>query len=133
MQRIPIFVSSPPTVALAGHLYYYVPLVLDPNNVGLLYSLDQAPAGMTIDPVYGIVTWTPASAQTQTVTIRATVNWGISPGGTPIPATYATQTYTIHVYTTLNSIVPQITSTSPDKVVLGETYHLSSEGRSQSA
>ena len=43
----------------------------------LTYSLAAAPAGMTINPATGVITWTPTEAQgpsTNTVTVTATDN-----------------------------------------------------------
>lgn len=65
----PAFTSTPPLDAWVGSVWTY-----DADAVGSpapTYSLDAAPAGMAIDAASGVVTWTPGSAGTATVTLRA--------------------------------------------------------------
>jgi RHS repeat-associated protein len=68
----PIFVSTPVTMALAGQPYAYTAQALDPDGDPLTYFLTAAPAGMTIDPVSGAITWSPAAANVgaNPVTVR---------------------------------------------------------------
>jgi hypothetical protein len=68
----PLFTSTPLTSADPGKVYQYTPYVW--ANPAATYTLPTAPAGMTIDPALGQITWTPTADQVgaQAVTIRAT-------------------------------------------------------------
>ncbi len=57
------FVSSPSTTATPTVLYTYDANSDRDPEAGLVYELDVAPVGMTIDPVTGVVQWTPSFAQ----------------------------------------------------------------------
>jgi len=85
----PSITSTPPTTAAEGSLYRYALAASDADGDALVYSLDVAPAGMSIDAYSGFITWTPGRDQvgTQTVTARATDPRGL----------FATQSFTISV------------------------------------
>lgn len=70
----PEITSTPAFAAAAGFTYTYQVVAEDPNGDALTYSLDEKPAGMTIDPVSGLVTWMTSDLDTgdHTVTVRAT-------------------------------------------------------------
>ena len=55
----PRFTSVPPTAAAVDALFAYDALVLDPDNDPVQFLLDNAPAGMSIDPDDGTVRWQP--------------------------------------------------------------------------
>ena len=59
----PTITSTPSTDGTAGVPYSYDVDATDPDGDVPTYSLDLAPAGMTIDPVSGIVQWTPTGTQ----------------------------------------------------------------------
>ncbi len=59
----PVFVSTPVTVADLNVQYRYDADAVDPDNDALVFSLERAPSGMTINPVTGLVTWIPSSSQ----------------------------------------------------------------------
>lgn len=59
----PTIISSAPSYAYWGSPYTYQVRATDPDNDVLTYSLTQAPDGMTIDPVTGLIEWTPSGAQ----------------------------------------------------------------------
>jgi hypothetical protein len=60
----PRFVSTPVTTAATGVRYTYAAQATDPDAGDILtFSLPTAPAGMTIDPLSGLVQWTPAAGQ----------------------------------------------------------------------
>ena len=83
----PSITSTPDTLAYLGNHYSYIV-----ESTGLpvpVYSLTQAPAGMTIDPVTGEVSWIPGIAGYFNVTVQASNSVGT-----------ASQTYTIHVLET---------------------------------
>jgi hypothetical protein len=84
----PKITSSPPLVAVVDRTYRYDAVAEDPENDTLMWSLVQAPVGMSIDPLRGTVVWKPLAEQVgeQTVTIRVI----------DTQAAY-TQTYTIKV------------------------------------
>ncbi|MDO9219858.1 MAG: S8 family serine peptidase [Thiobacillus sp.] len=85
----PSITSTPPTSATEGSLYSYAVTASDADGDVLSYSLDVAPAGMSIDASSGLIAWTPGSTQvgSQVATARVT-----DPGGL-----FATQSFTIAV------------------------------------
>ncbi len=114
--RPPVFVSSPVVTAGASQAYVYQPQVVDPDGDTLTFSLDQAPAGMTIQPALGLVTWTTppvASAATFSVVVRASDGRGGS----------ATQSYFLDVLSQLPNHPPVFTSVPPSQSAIGASYH----------
>jgi bacillopeptidase F len=85
----PEITSTPPTAATEGSLYHYPVSASDADGDALAYSLETAPAGMSIDAASGLIAWTPDGSQvgTHAVTVRAT-----DPGGL-----FATQSFTVDV------------------------------------
>ncbi len=67
----PSIVSIPPTQAAIGQNYVYDVNAIDGNGDVLTYALSQSPAGMIIDPITGLITWTPQAGQEglQSVTV----------------------------------------------------------------
>lgn len=59
----PMFSTVPIVSAKAGQAYAYDANAIDPENNVLTFSLDTAPAGMSINSVSGMITWTPTAAQ----------------------------------------------------------------------
>ena len=60
----PSITSSPSTSVTAESPYAYAVAATDPDpGEALTYSLSTAPAGMSIDPASGLVSWTPSAAQ----------------------------------------------------------------------
>jgi ELWxxDGT repeat protein/VCBS repeat-containing protein len=57
--------TAPQTVALGASLSYDVQSASEGETANV-YSLENAPAGMTIDPVTGVIAWTPSAQQAQT-------------------------------------------------------------------
>ena len=66
----PRFTSAPDTTATVGFAYLYAPQVFDPD-VGDTFSfrLTEGPPGMSIDPLTGLVRWTPDATGAVEVTI----------------------------------------------------------------
>ncbi len=58
----PIIDSQPVATGAVGQEYQYQVAAHDPNDAALSYLLYQGPAGMTIDPRSGLITWTPTVA-----------------------------------------------------------------------
>ena len=52
----------PATVSTITQPYAYQVAARDPQSLPLTYSLVDGPPNMTIDPVTGLVSWTPVSA-----------------------------------------------------------------------
>ena len=91
----PVIESNPVTTAKEGAVYTYDVEATDPNEDTLTYSLTVSPAGMTINSNTGVISWTPASAESYDVTVE------VSDGSKS-----ATQSFTITVdETLLTSIV----------------------------
>ena len=97
----PSITSVPIVVATEAVLYSYDVEATDPD-VGdvLTFSLDSAPAGMTIDASSGLIQWTPAGTQLGANAVAVRVVDGN--GG------FATQSYTIDV--AVGNQSPSITS-----------------------
>lgn len=74
----PIFSSSPPLTAVAGLTYSYNAQTNEEGTTGHVYELQQRPAGMTIDPITGQVTWVPTVGQpnANVVVVRARDQFG---------------------------------------------------------
>ncbi len=68
----PTIDSTPAFSATEGTAYSYDVNASDADGDTLTYSLTTAPAGMTIDSVSGVISWTPTAAQvgTQSVTVQ---------------------------------------------------------------
>ena len=83
----PAIASASVVKATVGQLYQYQVDAVDPNGDPITYRLETAPAGMTIEPQAGLLTWEPDTAERVTVVIRVE-----DPHGA-----YATQSYTLAV------------------------------------
>jgi cyclophilin family peptidyl-prolyl cis-trans isomerase len=59
---------APPINAVATKPYEYNAAHADEGQSGFQYSLANAPAGMTIDPTSGVISWTPTAQQVGSVT-----------------------------------------------------------------
>jgi len=59
----PMFSNIPIVIATAGATYQYDANATDPEHNPLTFSLDTAPAGMTVDPSTGVLNWSPTAAQ----------------------------------------------------------------------
>ncbi len=63
----PKITSKPVTAAMVDVLYTYRVQAVDPDGDDTLtYALTSQPAGMTIDPLTGLIQWTPTEAQKET-------------------------------------------------------------------
>ena len=68
--RPPAITSEPLTQVALGQTYRYYLDASDPDGDALSYSLAQAPTGMSIDTVTGVIAWTPGSLGSATVSVR---------------------------------------------------------------
>ncbi|MEO1245948.1 MAG: Ig-like domain-containing protein [Pseudomonadota bacterium] len=101
----PVIATQPPAgIIIAGDSYVYDVDATDADNDILFYELTQSPAGMTIDPVTGVINWQPTLVQTGANAVTVSVDDRF--GGV------ATQAFTIAVNTPGNES-PEITSTPP--------------------
>ncbi|MGA1870209.1 MAG: Ig-like domain-containing protein [bacterium] len=111
----PGITSMPATMATEGVLYSYDAGASDPDVGDILtYSLDISPAGMIIDPLTGLIQWTPpiGEAGDHSVTLRVTDTGGL----------FATQTFTISVALGPGNHKPLITSTPITTATEGVLY-----------
>ncbi len=100
----PIIDSTPITTAAEGALYQYPVQASDVDGDALTFSLNQAPAGMNIDAVSGLLSWTPSFAQSGSENIAILVSDG--KGGD------VAQNYTLAVFNTNRSPQAQDQSVS---------------------
>ena len=83
----PTITSTPSAFCLIGTTYTYQVTATDPNGMPITYTLDAAPAGMTITS-NGLISWTPSATGSYPVTVRvANANYA------------ATQPFTVMVST----------------------------------
>ncbi len=59
----PVITSTPVLDAVVGGIYRYQVVASDANNDPLRYRLNEAPEGMTVNAVTGLIAWTPTQAQ----------------------------------------------------------------------
>ncbi len=105
----PVITSQPRFLATVGRDYFYQATATDADGDPLTFSLVNPPAGMTVDPDSGQVTWTPTDVEDVLVTLVAS-----DPSGAQ-----AFQSYLLQVQT---NQPPEITSTPPTQVFAGATY-----------
>ena len=70
VNRNPVITSTPVTSARVNTLYQYDTDAIDSDNDILTYSLTTAPAGMNINAITGLITWTPLLAGNYDVIIK---------------------------------------------------------------
>ena len=78
--RPPVINSTAPRFGAVGMAYSYEIQATDPESTAIVYSLGQAPVGMTINASSGAVAWTPTTGQVgkSIVTLIATDAGGAS-------------------------------------------------------
>jgi large repetitive protein len=74
--RPPVFRSVPVVAAAVSAEYAYDAEAFDPDGDPLVYSLNEAPAGMAIDSATGQIRWTPAADQVDQHLVRVAVSDG---------------------------------------------------------
>jgi RHS repeat-associated protein len=70
----PFITSAPPTQVTAGNTYTYQVTSIDPEGDPVTYALATAPAGMSIHPTTGLVTWTTTIANIGVSPVRIVVS-----------------------------------------------------------
>ena len=110
----PIISSSPRTAIQLGGTYLYQVNASDTDSDPLTLSLPTAPAGMTLDPDTGLISWQPDNSQlgTHPVEVRASD----ARGG------LAVQPFDVQVVTQDSNLPPRITSTPGFGVTVGDLY-----------
>lgn len=103
----PYFTSLPLTEAVVGRPYFYNADAYDPDPTGqpnalipVSFSLQQGPAGMSVDGFSGLLTWTPSQAGQYTVRLRVRDGSGA----------WSDQAFTLNVVGATENAPPQITS-----------------------
>lgn len=109
----PTITSIPSTTATVNLAYHYQVIASDLDGDSLIYTLDAAPVGMTIDPTSGAMDWLPGVEQIGSVSVEVLVKDGR--GGSD------TQHFTIAVADQPNRS-PVITSTPATQVVENDVY-----------
>ncbi len=115
--RPPVIVTVPGTVATVAAPYAYDVDATDPDaGDTLTYSLSAGPSNMTINPVTGLINWSPTPAQvgSQPVTVRVTDAGGL----------FATQSYSISV-TAAPTAIDLSAALNPAIANAGQTVTLS--------
>ncbi len=108
----PSITSTPPHPAILNELYLYPVVATDPDNDTLSFRLESGPAGATIDPVTGILYWTPDASQvgTHEFKVRAQDPFGGS----------AQQSFQLSI--SVNNSPPIITSTPVIQAEVNKPY-----------
>ncbi|MBQ1782334.1 MAG: hypothetical protein II007_01630 [Gammaproteobacteria bacterium] len=110
--RPPVIVSEPVVVVGLGQDYRYPVAAVDPDLGDLLaFSLEQAPAGMVIDSVSGVITWRSLAIGEYPVTVKVSDRRGET----------ALQSYVVRVEIA-NNQPPQITSLPLTLATEGNDY-----------
>lgn len=101
--NFPPTISTPPAQSATEHQpYSYQVSASDPDSDPLAYSLTSAPAGMTISPSAGLISWTPPEGVSSSVSVTVSVTDNVNPA--------VTKTFTIAV-TLVND--PPVIATPP--------------------
>ncbi|MGL6073356.1 MAG: FG-GAP-like repeat-containing protein [Fimbriiglobus sp.] len=112
INRPPVASTLPPADATVGEALSYTFIATDPEGSSLTYSIARGPAGLTIDPLTGILTWTPAVADLGTVGVTLVAR---DAGGAA-----AVQSFAIDVRTPNRA--PTITNNPPATVPQGGLF-----------
>jgi RHS repeat-associated protein len=110
----PAFISQPVTTAVAGIPYAYQANAIDANGDQLQYSLSSGPANMHIDPIGGLVTWTPTVDQAGAFQVEIVADDGF--GG------IARQQFQVQTHAAFPNRPPVIRSAPVTLVAAGADY-----------
>ncbi|MCP4301378.1 MAG: type IV secretion protein Rhs, partial [Gammaproteobacteria bacterium] len=110
----PFITSSPVTSIVADDAYAYAVQAFDNENDTLVYQLNAAPAGMTINSASGVVSWSPGVPDLGTHAVEIEISDGRGGG--------AQQNYTLVVNDGVSNLPPEITSLAPQFVVEGQLF-----------
>ncbi|RLA20812.1 MAG: hypothetical protein DRQ56_02265, partial [Gammaproteobacteria bacterium] len=115
VEEVPVITTDPAETALADQQYIYDVAAFDPNpDDELSFSLTDAPVGMTIDALSGVIAWSPTLAElgAHDVVVRVTDTGGF----------FSEQAYVLLVAEVPPNTAPEFTSTSPGSGVVGGAY-----------
>lgn len=112
--RAPIFVTIPPSAAVADRPFEYRVVAKDPDGFDVAFQLDFGPDGMAVGDLDGVLTWAPDidDIGSHGIQIRATDARGSS----------ATQAFTLVVSDRVPNRPPSYTSAPPTRVATGGAY-----------
>jgi len=110
----PRYTTIPPTTGSIGGNYLYVVGAIDPDADPVQFSLDLAPAGMSINSTNGAVAWTPAIGQQGTNAVIIRIADGL--GGV------AQQSYAIEVEAVAPNLPPVFVSVPFLNLLLDAPY-----------
>ncbi len=113
-QHSPQITSTPTFTAAVDALYTYDVEANDPDDDPIEFSLDEAPAGMTIDADTGMIEWTPTIGHigVHNVRVRASDDRGA----------WAAQIYTLMVSQFGDNVSPQIVTTPTYSSAVDDEY-----------
>jgi choice-of-anchor C domain-containing protein len=114
INTVPTIVSRARSNTPVGSPYAYLPTARDVDSDPLSWSLTTKPDGMSVDPVAGLITWSPTAQQLGNQRVVLTVSDG--QGG------IATQDFTITVSNVLSNSSPIITSNPRTVATEGNEY-----------
>ncbi len=116
----PTITSAPAGPATIGLEYHYAVRASDPNGQTLTFNLAAAPAGASIDPVTGLLIWTPQSDQVGLHSFSIEATDGLS---------VVTQSFDLEAVADSVNAAPTIdsTPTGPATVGLPWQYQLSAD------
>ena len=115
----PVINSIAPRFGVVGQTYRYMLAATDPEATQLRYSLGQAPVEMTIDPISGIVSWTP----TQPFVGKSVVTFIVTDAG----GATAVESFELDVLAANSQ--PTIVSTAPVDTPAGAVFTYQVLGR----
>jgi hypothetical protein len=109
----PVISTTPVTTVIVGQLYSYDPDATDADGDTLTFSLNYSfsPATMTVDPVSGLLTWTPTASDVGSQNVYVIVTDGL-----------VDEFQSYHVQVSLPNNPPQITSTPGTSVIATNLY-----------
>jgi RHS repeat-associated protein len=112
----PTITSNPLTQVTLGTTYRYYPTGTDPDGDALTYSLANGPSGMSVDPVTGLIAWTPQALGSVGLSLRVSDGRGGS----------AKQSFTITVVSSSDEIdhLPVMTAAPATAAKVGVKYQL---------
>jgi choice-of-anchor A domain-containing protein/RHS repeat-associated protein len=112
----PLIESIPSTVAGEGQAYAYHVKARDAEGQQVFYSLTEGPDGMSINPVTGVLSWTPGVGASLEGEAYVQVKATDALGGT------AEQAYYIEVSASQVNFAPRITSLPVRRAITDEEY-----------
>ena len=115
----PVITSAPGVLAPIDLIYLYQVVASDPDGDPLVFTLEQAPGGMNINPTTGRVTWVPNETQLGPHAVTVQVDDGFF-GVT-------SQSYSVTVVLESPNLPPYFLTAPATKGVVGNTYTYAAE------